>query len=201
MVAGLIHAPDLTPPSFAEGLCDWSRGDGTPTSTSYETCEAARIARADADFGDCLELRTIERAQRLRYMGELPIRRGAVVEVRVRLKALRGPLPAARVAAWAGGLGGRGLTDLPGKGPLVALVAHETVTELRLVIARSARPGVTLVWDERALYAHVGLDLVGVCGAVVRIEDLQVREIGDERAGAAAALPGFVSASAEAPGR
>jgi hypothetical protein len=188
MAHSLADAPDLTPPPFSEGLADWSRGDGTPCSPCYEGFEAARIARSDPDFGDCLELRTVEREQRLRYMGELPIRRGAAVEVRVRVKPLRGPLSAARIAAWPGGLGGRGLADLPRLGPLTLLPAHGAAVELRLVIAREPGPGPRLVWDDRALYAHVGIDLVGPVGAVARVADVAVRELAP---GAAPALPGF----------
>jgi hypothetical protein len=190
MASGHVTEIDLTPPPFAEGLADWSRGDGTPASPSYEDCAAARVARGDPAFGDCLELRKLEREQRLRYMGELPIPRAGAVEVRVRLRALRGPLPSARIAAWPGGLGGRGLTDLPARGPLADLEAQGAVCDLRLVIARGPRPGPCLVWDARALYAHVGLDLLGPCGGVVRIADLAVRVLAAGPA-ASAGLPGF----------
>ena len=47
--------PDLMPPAFAEGLDDWSRGDGTPDSPTWEAAENARLTRDDADFGTCLE--------------------------------------------------------------------------------------------------------------------------------------------------
>lgn len=188
-------ALDLTPPPFAEGLCDWSRSDGTHGSPSYESGEGVRIARGDGDFGACLEICKLEPVQRLRYMGELPFRAGARVELRARIKAVRGPLPAARIAAWPGGLGGKGLRDLPGAGPIVTLVGHGAVAELRAVIGRSAGPGVDLVWDARALYAHVGLDLIGPCGGVVRIEDIQARELPGVDAGQA--LPGFGAADAD----
>jgi hypothetical protein len=67
--------PDLMPPAFAEGLDDWSRGDGTPDSPTYEASGLARLAR-DAELGICLELRTADPVQRLRYMGELPVPAG-----------------------------------------------------------------------------------------------------------------------------
>jgi hypothetical protein len=167
---------DLDPPPFAEGLCDWSQSDGAADSPSYEESAAARIARGDADFGDCLELRKTEAIQRLRYMGEMPLRRDAALEVRVRLKALRGPLPAARVAAAAGGAGGLVIAELEGAGPSSLLPAHEETVEIAAVIATAPGPGVDVGMDARALYAHVGLDLIGPLGAVVRIEDIRVRE-------------------------
>lgn len=185
-------ALDLTPPPFAEGLCDWSRGDGSPGSPSYETGEAGRIAQGDPDFGACLELRKVEAVQRLRYRGEVPLRPGACIEIVVRIKALRGPLPSVRVAASAGGAGGAILTDLPDAGPAADLVGHGAVRALGAVIGRVPAPGAVLVWDRRALFAHVGLDLVGPSGGVVRIADLAVREI----LGDPTALPGFAATGA-----
>ena len=76
---------DLMPPPFVEGLDDWSRGDGTPESPTYDRDPAARIARGDADFGICLELRKTDPVQRLRYMGEMPVRPGAFVAIAARL--------------------------------------------------------------------------------------------------------------------
>lgn len=191
----LPPALDLTPPPFAEGLCDWSRGDGAPASPSYETGEAGRIAQGDPDFGACLELRKVEAVQRLRYRGELPLRPGACIEITARIKALRGPLPAARIAASPGGAGGAVLPDLPGAAPATTLAAHGAVRELRAVIGRAAAPGVDLVWDGRALYGHVGLDLIGPSGGVVRIADLAVREILGDPRGGSRALPGFEAAA------
>ena len=94
--------PDLMPPAFAEGLDDWSRGDGTPDCPTYDGSGIARLAQ-DAEFGICLELRTEDPVQRLRYMGELPVPPGAFLEISARLKVLRGPLPEVRIAAWPGG--------------------------------------------------------------------------------------------------
>jgi hypothetical protein len=186
--------PDLMPPPFADGLDDWSCGDGTPDSATYETAENARLARNDPDFGTCLELRKVEPVARLRYMGELPFRPGAYIEVTARLKALRGPLPLALIAAWPGGARGRGV-DLPGAGPVTELTGHGPVFELAAVIGCQARPGVHLVWDARALYAHVGLDLVGPVGGVVRIEGVAVRDVTRRFTPLGRTLPGFEGAA------
>jgi hypothetical protein len=91
MAVSVYHDLDLMPPAFAEGLDDWSRGDGTPDSPTWEAAEDARLARGDPDFGVCLELRKVGPVARLRYMGELPVLRGAYLEVAARLKAMRGP--------------------------------------------------------------------------------------------------------------
>ncbi len=173
---GLV-AIDLTPPDFAEGLDDWSSGDGTPDSPTYEDAAHARIAVADADFDTCLEMRKIEPVQRLRYMAELPIRHGSYVEIRARLKVLRGALPGVRIAAWPGGLHGRRVEDLADAAPVMLIRAHDAVVQISAVIGPRPEAGVDIVWDGRVLYAHVGLDLVGPVGAVVRIERLVVRDV------------------------
>lgn len=188
---------DLMPPRFAEGLDDWSQTDGTPDSPTYERADNVRIPRGDADFGTCLELLKRDSVQRLRYMGEVPIRRGRFIEIGVRVKAMRGPIPMAQIAARPGGAGGEPLDDLPAVGPLVTLGAHHNPVALRIVIGPEARPGVDLVWDARALYAHVGVDLIGPCLGVVRIEDIVVRDITRTLAENGPVLPGFASARAE----
>jgi hypothetical protein len=124
-------------------------------------------------------------------MGEVPLLAGGFIEVAARVKAVRGPLPAVRVAAWPGGEQGRGVGGLPLAGPPLAIPAHGGVCEIRAVIGRSARPGVDLVWDERVLYAHVGLDIEGAAGAVVRIESVEVRDVTCRFTPAGRILPGF----------
>lgn len=168
---------DLMPPDFAEGLDDWSCGDGTPACPTYEAAANARIARGDADFGTCMELRTVEAVQRLRYMGEMPVRAGGYLEISATVKAMRGPLPWVRIAAWPGGLGGVGVIGLRSSARTEPLVAHQQVLTLRAVIGPRAATGVDLVWDHRALYAHVGIDLIGAEGAVVRVGCIAVRDV------------------------
>ena len=182
---------DLMPPAFAEGLEDWSCGDGTPDSPTYEGADNARLARGDPDFGTCLELRKTSEVERLRYMGELPVRAGAYVEIAVELKALRGALPMARIAAWPGGMHGRLVTDLPTAAPAIALDRHDKVIRLTAVIGPEPRPGVDLVWNPRALYAHVGVDLLGPVGSVVRIRSVTAREVTRAFTPRGRALPGF----------
>ncbi|MBP6999945.1 hypothetical protein [Amaricoccus sp.] len=189
MPAGRAFPLDLTPPRFAEGLADWARGDGAGSCAgSCEDWPAVRLVHDDPDLGDCLELRMTGRAERLRYLGETPLRPGAAIEVTLRLRAVAGPVPRARIAAWPGGRGGRVLAGLPTGGAFAPLPADGAPVERRLVLARAPGPGVDLAWDGRALFAHVGLELAGAPGGVVRIADLAARE----RAGPA--LPGFGAA-------
>lgn len=167
---------DLMPPPFAEGFDDWSSGDGTPESPTYASAERAHLIR-DRDFGCCLELRLTTPVQRLRYMGEVPILPGRFVEVSARVKVMRGPLPELRIAARPGGVGGQAIGGLPGTATPRTMFAQEAVHSLAAVIGLEARPGVDLLWDERVLYAHVGLDLLGAVGSVVRLENLAVHDV------------------------
>ena len=182
--------PDLMPPPFAEGLDDWSRGDGTPEGPTWEAAPNARVAPGDPAFGPCLELRKVAPVERLRYMGELPLRPGRYLEIAARVRALRGPLPRARIAAWPGGAGGRAVADLPQLGAEAAIAASGAPVVIAAVIGPEARPGVDLVWA-RALYAHVGLDLVGPSGGVVRIEAVAVRDVTRRFLPLGRPLPGF----------
>ena len=183
--------PDLMPPAFAEGLADWSFGDGTPEGPTYDRAPFARLALEDPDFGPCLEMRKVEAVQRLRYMGEVPIPRGGFVEIAARLKPLRGPLGSARIAAWAGGAQGRAVPGLPLTGRVVAFPVHCLVVTVRAVIGPEPLPGVDLLWDARVLYAHVGLDLIGPDKGVVRVENVAVRDVTARFMPAGVRLPGF----------
>jgi hypothetical protein len=190
MAATALTTADLTPPPFVDGLCDWSSGDGTPASPTYEDSPGARLIPDDPDFGDCLELERSESLQRLRYMGELPLHPGMRVEIRLRLKPVLGAPGSARAAAWPGGAGGIGVPGLPLAGRLVALPPIGGILDLRLVIARQPSLGVDLAWDARVLYAHVGVDLLGPVGGRVRIANLAASEIATPLP--ARDLPGFV---------
>jgi len=86
------------PPAFAAGLGDWSKGDGTAGSDTYDGDVAAALVSADADFGGCLELLKGSATQKLRYMGETPILPGCYLRVTARVKAVSGNLPSVRIA-------------------------------------------------------------------------------------------------------
>lgn len=190
---------DLMPPDFSEGLDDWSRGHGTPDTPTYDNAPNVRLARNDADFGTCLELRKVDEVQRLRYMGEVPIARGAFIRISARVKALRGPVPTVRIAAWPGGAFGLGVNELPRTGRHVVLGAHGIVREISAVIGPEPLAGVDLVWDARALYAHVGLDVIGPMNGVVRIQSIRVLDVSERYARRVLPLPGFEPANAVCP--
>jgi hypothetical protein len=184
---------DLMPPAFSEGLYDWSRGDGTPESAVYADMSSAdvRIVENDSDFGTCLELRKTDSIQRLRYMGEMPVRAGTYLRVSARLKVTRGPQGAARIAAWPGGKMGRPVRGLETCAALAGFDGYGRVHELSAVIGPATLPGVDLVWRRNVLYAHVGLDILGPNGGVFRIENLRVHDVTREITGMAGIMPGF----------
>ncbi|MEM8572027.1 MAG: hypothetical protein AAGG56_14145 [Pseudomonadota bacterium] len=180
------------PPAFSDGLHDWSRGDGTPESATYGDLAYvdARLAE-DADFGTCLELRKTETIQRLRYMGEMPFRSGSYFEVSARIKPLRGPRGLARVAALAGGRTGRPVNERDCSGTVVGLDAFDRIYTVAAVFGGEPLPGVDVVWGNRVIYAHVGIDIIGPNGGVVRIENLNVRDVTAEITGNHRIMPGF----------
>src|SRR6056297_1661756 len=165
------------PPAFEAGLEMWSSGDGTPGSPSYAESTTAAFVPADQDFGGALELVKAENVQKLRYMGETPLLPGCYLQVRARVKALGGALPGVRIAAWPGGAGGVPLPALPQTGPQVSLTAYGEVVEISAIIGPGSRTGVDLVWGRSALYAHIGLDLTGPNGGIVRIDDIEVEDV------------------------
>jgi hypothetical protein len=200
MDSGICFKIDLMPPAFEEGLGLWSNGDGTPDAPTYDTAANARLAKNDPDFGDCLELRKVNSVQRLRYAGEIPFMRGSFIEVTVRIKALRGPLPLAHIAAWTGGRHGRSVPGMACMGPVVSLGAHDEICQLRAVIGPEPFDGVDMVWSTDVLYAHIGLDLIGPDQGVVRVDALGVRDVSDSFPGAEIVMPGFESFEGETPG-
>ena len=166
----------LMPPPFQAGLALWSSGDGTPGSPTYQNAGNAAIVPADQDFGGCLELQKTDNVQKVRHMGQTPILPGCYLQVKVRIKAVSGPLPSVRIAAWAGTAGGSAVT-VPAAGPEVALTSYGSVVTVTGIIGTGNRGGVDLVWNTSVAQAHVGLDLTGPTGGVVRIDDIEVVDI------------------------
>ncbi|MQQ08964.1 right-handed parallel beta-helix repeat-containing protein [Epibacterium sp. SM1979] len=168
---------NLMPPAFAEGLDQWSSGNGTAGSDTYDGAANATLVAADADFGDCLELQKVNNTQRLRYMGQTPVSPGCYLQVRARIKVLSGALPAVRIAAWASSGGTTHLDGVVEVGPSVPLTQYGQVFDVSAIIGSGQRGGVDMAWGRDAQYGHVGLDLTGANGAVVRIEDLVVEDV------------------------
>lgn len=167
----------LMPPPFAAGLAQWSREDGTPGQASWAGQPNAALVAADQDFGGCLELAKALSVTRLRSFGQTPIEPGLYLRVTARVKAISGNLPAVRIAAWAGRANGTNVGGVPQTGPLVQLAAYGEVVTVTAIIGSGARQGVDMVWGMTPVYGHVGLDLTGPNGGVVRIDDIVVEDV------------------------
>lgn len=164
------------PLPFSAGLALWSNGDGTPGSSSYASSGNGVFVAADQDFGGCLEILKPDPTTKVRFMGETPILRGCYLQVTARVKAVAGPLPAVAIAGWTGGVGGFAVIGLPQAGPSVQLSTYGAVVEVTAIIATADRGGVDLPWGG-AQFAHIGLDLTGPSGGLVRIDDIRVTDV------------------------
>ncbi|NCO22498.1 MAG: right-handed parallel beta-helix repeat-containing protein, partial [Rhodobacterales bacterium] len=167
----------LTPPPFTNGLNVWSSENGTPGSATYNGAANVAVVPADQDFGGALELLKTQSTQKLRYTGETPILPGCYLQIKARVKAVSGNLPAVRIAAWAGGAGGAAVTGVMMTGPSRQLTSYGQVVEVSAIVGVGARNGVDMVWGRSALYGHFGLDLTGPNGGVVRIDDIEIEDI------------------------
>lgn len=166
----------LMPAPFAEGLDQWSSGDGTPGSDSYAGAGGGLLVPADQDFGSCMEITKTDSVQKIRFMGETPILPGCYLRVTARVKAISGPLPAVRIAGWPGVDATTALPDVITHGETVPLPAHGTVVEVSAIIGTGLRGGVDMVWTGAQL-GHLGLDLVGANGGLLRVDDLMIEDV------------------------
>jgi hypothetical protein len=167
----------LMPPPFSAGLNLWSREDGTPGAASYQGQPNAALVTNDQDFAGCLELQKTETTQKLRSFAQTPIQPGLYLRVTARVKAVSGNLPSVRIAAWAGDVAGQNVVGLPQTGPSVTLTSYGEVLTISAIISPASRTGVNLAWNTQVVYAHIGLDLTGANGGVVRIDDIVVEDV------------------------
>ncbi|MFK7941036.1 MAG: glycosyl hydrolase family 28-related protein [Roseovarius sp.] len=167
---------DFMPPSFADGLDVWSSEDGTPGSDTYDGDANAAYVPADQDFGAALELLKTDATQRVRFAGETPILPGCYIQIKARVKAISGALPAVRVAGWAGRAGGAELTGVTTIGTSTALSNYGEVVEVTGIVSVANRNGVDMAWGPEALYGHFGIDLTGASGGIVRIDDIEISD-------------------------
>ena len=165
------------PPPFSAGLINWSSGDGTAGSPSYNGAANAALVPADSDFGGCLELLKTQTTQKLRAFLQTPIPAGCYLQVTVRVKAMSGALPSIRLAGLAVGAGDVPVPGVPSTGTSVALTAYGKVETLTAIIGSGNRPGVNLVWGTAPLAGHFGLDLTGSNGGVVRVDDIEITDV------------------------
>jgi hypothetical protein len=167
----------LMPPAFSAGLNLWSREDGTPGSGVYQGQPNAALVTNDQNFAGCLELQKTDATQKLRSFAQTPIQPGLYLRVTARIKAVSGNLPSVRIAAWAGNASGANVATVPQTGPGVQLTTYGEVVTVTAIISPASRTGVTLAWTPDVVYAHLGLDLTGANGGVVRIDDIVVEDV------------------------
>ncbi|AFO88407.1 right-handed parallel beta-helix repeat-containing protein [Phaeobacter inhibens] len=177
MNIAITDGVELMPPAFAEGLNNWSSGNGTPGSDTYQGAANAAFVAADADFGGCLELQKTTSVQKLRNMTRTMLTPGCYLQITAKVKAISGALPTVRIAAWAGQSGGGHLGGVVETGPGTSLSTYGEVVEVSAIVGTGSRNGVDMPWGRAARFAHVGLDLIGPNGGVVRIEDIAVRDV------------------------
>lgn len=168
---------NLMPPAFAAGLSVWSSGDGTPGSDTYDGAANAALISGDGDFGACLELQKNTNTQKLRFMGQTPILPGCYLQVKVRVKAMSGALPTVRIAGFAADESGNAVSGVVTSGPGETLTSYGEVVEVMTIVGTGNRGGVDMAWGITADYGHLGLDLTGPSGGVVRIEDIEIIDI------------------------
>ncbi|PJF07902.1 glycosyl hydrolase family 28-related protein [Pseudorhodobacter sp. MZDSW-24AT] len=167
----------LMPPAFSAGLNLWSREDGVPGQGSYADQANAAFVPADQDFGGALELQKTSATQKLRCFQQIPMQPGLYLRVTVRVKCVSGALPSVRIAGWAGRSNGSNVPGVVQSGPSVALTQYGQVVEVTAIIGAGNRGGVTMAWGATAAYGHIGLDLTGPNGGVVRIDDIEIEDI------------------------
>ncbi len=177
MNKALTDGLQLMPPAFALGLDVWSSEDGTPGSDTYDGASNATLIAADADFGGCLELLKTSNTQKLRYTGNTPMIPGCYWQIRARIKAVAGPLPSVRIAAWAGDSGGNHVTGLDETGASSALENYGEVIEVSAIVGSGGRGGVDMVWGQDPVFGHFGIDLTGVNNGIVRIDDIIIEDV------------------------
>ncbi len=169
---------ELMPPSFSEGLDVWSSGDGTAGSDTYAGSATGAYVPADQDFGAALEVVKTSNVTQVRYMGETTILPGCYLQVTARVKCISGALPDVRIAGYAGAAGGGHLDGVTEVGPSVSITSYGDVVEVSAIIGTGQRNGVDMVWAN-ASFGHIGLDLTGSNGGVVRIDDFEIIDITD----------------------
>lgn len=166
----------LMPLPFVAGLGLWSSGDGLPGSDTYANSDAVACVPSDQDFGDCLELQKIAGTQKLRFMGETPLLPGCYLLISARVKAVAGPMPMVRIAGWAGQAGGSAITMPTQTGPAYQLSTYGDVVTVQAIVGTGDRTGVDMVWNG-ANFGHFGINLTGPDGGIVRVDNIQIKDI------------------------
>lgn len=164
------------PLPFVAGLGVWSSGDGTPGSDTYAGSGNGVFVSADQDFSGCLEVLKSTTVATVRYMAETPILPGCYLRVSAKVKAVAGPLPAVRIAGYAGKSGGGHQNGEQETGPGKQLTTYGEVVEISAIVGSGNRMGVDMLWDA-AVFGHFGIDLTGPSGGLVRIDDIVIEDV------------------------
>lgn len=165
------------PPAFATGLNLWSREDGLAGQGSYLGQANAAFVPNDQDFAGCLELQKTQSVQKLRCFQQIPFQPGLYLRVTARVKAISGALPAVRIAGYAANSSGGNVTTAAQTGPSVQLTGYGTVVTVSAIIGSGNRQGVDMVWGLAPVYGHLGLDVTGPSGGVLRIDDIVIEDV------------------------
>lgn len=169
----------LMPPPFSAGLNLWSQEDGISGQASWASASNAAYVPADQDFAGCLEVQKTASTTKLRCFQNIPYQPGMYLQVTARVKMVAGNFCSVRIAGWAGTSSGAAVTGIVTAAPAVALQSYGAVVEVRAIIGSGNRTGVDLVWGRSPAFCHLGLDLTGANGGVVRIEDILVEDVTD----------------------
>jgi hypothetical protein len=169
----------LMPPPFSAGLALWSRDNGTSGSGTYQGQANAAFVPADQDFGGCLELQKTQSLQKLRCFQQIPFQPGLYLRVTARVKAISGSLPTVRIAGYAANASGGNVAQAVQVGPETVLTAYGRVETVTAIIGSGNRQGCDMVWGAAPVYGHLGLDLTGPNGGVVRIDDIVIEDVTD----------------------
>lgn len=167
----------LMPPAFEAGLNLWSREDGRPGQGSWANQPNAAFVPADQDFGGCLEIQKAASLTKLRCFQQIPFLPGMYLRVTVRVKCLSGALPEVRIAGYAAAANGSNVATAVQTGPTVALPGYGQVVTVSAIIGSGNRGGVGMVWGTAPVYGHLGLDLTGANGGILRIDDITVEDV------------------------
>ena len=169
----------LMPPPFVAGLNLWSREDGLSGQGSYLAQSNAAFVPTDQDFGGCLELTKTQTTQKLRCFQSIPFEPGLYLRVTAKVKAMSGPLPAVRIAGWAGSSAGSNVATAQQTAPATQLTTYGQIVTVQAIIGSGNRQGVDMIWGLAPVNGHLGLDLTGPTGGVVRIEDIVIEDVSD----------------------
>lgn len=170
----------IMPSPFADGLENWSSGNGTANTPDYTAQQYSGFVPADQDFGGCLEIYTESSVQRLRYKGQTPFAPETYLKVVARVKLISGPKPSVRIAAYPRtSFGGEALGE-PQAATQTYIPDYGTVYEISTIIGPSPRADVGIVWSSQVDKAHVGLDIVGATGTVIRVDDIEITNVAND---------------------